>query len=1155
MSAPENKAASKVRKRTAQQIAAAAPAASVWVSANAGTGKTGVLVDRISRLLLAGVQPGRILCLTFTKSAAAEMAIRLSRLLSDWSAMPAETLKAELTALGETPVDDALVSRARRLFALTLEAPDGLRIRTIHSFCESLLGRFPLEARITPDFRVMDERSQRELQTEARDRMLAAADAAGASLTDALHALAGLVDEEGFAGLIGELDRHRARFRAAMRHFGGADGLTDEVYRTLGLEPGEGSADILRDAARIEPWQRESLERLIAAWTEGSPTNKSMAEKARAWLDMADEARPDAWREFHANIFLKVDGDPKADGTLLSKGAAARDSDALSVAYRLIERILAVADRLKAANAAAGTAALVRIGAALIDVYEDLKDTRGSLDYDDLIERTSALLMSPGGASWVHYKLDGGIEHVLVDEAQDTSRPQWQVIDEISSEFHAGAGRYEEIAERPRTVFAVGDEKQSIYSFQGAEPALFGAMKERFGTRVTGVGQDWRPVEMAESFRSVPAILDVVDAVFEDAEAAKGLSFGGGKIKHHSARQGQAGRVEVWPKEEPPENEDDGEPWDAPVDRKGVESPEAKVAGRIADTIKGWLDSGEMLPAQGRPIRPGDVLILVQKRRQFAELMVKALKERDIPVSGRDRMILTEQLAIQDLLAVARLALLPEDDLNTAVVLKGPFVELSEDRLFHLAHGRTGTLLGALRAKRDDNADHACAWDMISEWRNRADFMPPFEFFSELLGPDGGRAHLIAHLGIQASEPVDDFLAAALDFERDHVPSLQAFVHWMDTGASEVKRDLEQGRNEVRVMTVHGAKGLQAEIVFLADACTVPATQNLPAIRWLGGDGVPIWPGIKANETETLAAARERIRNAMLEEYRRLLYVALTRAKDRLYVTGFVGKRDAKETTWHEMVDRALRAKGRVETGPDGREHLIYETEQEATPDGGKAADDASADLPPLPSWALQPPPPEPTPTKPLSPSRPDGEEPPVRSPIDVEDRSRFKRGLLVHALLQTLPEIDADRREAAARSYLAAPAHGLDAAAIDAIAGEVMRVLTDPTLSAAFGPGSLAEVPVIATIPTAGEPRTISGQIDRLARVGDDILIVDFKTNRPPPTAPDAVSEVYLRQMAAYRAALRQIYPQAGIRAILLWTDGPGWMQLSDELLDLHAP
>ena len=1158
MTEPANTTMPKASNRTGPQISAAAPEASVWVSANAGTGKTRVLVDRISRLLLGGVAPERILCLTFTKAAAAEMANRLSALLSGWSAMGDEVLTLELRALGERDIDAALLTRAKQLFALTLEAPEGLRIRTIHSFCESLLGRFPLEAGIAPDFRVMDERDQRETQLDARDHMLNEAEAQGTALTDALAAIAGMVDEDGFASLIRELDGNRAKFRHALAVHGGADTLCDAVYRALGIAPGQTADDVIRQACDVNADDVAILERLCAAWDHGAPGNVTFATTVRAWLAMSVEARMLGWRNDIVKIFVTEKAEVRSEKRLVTKDADAFDpgAQALAVAYggRLIETL----DTLKAIDAAFSTQALIRIGAALNASYEDIKRHRGRLDYDDLIERASGLLNSPSGVSWVHYKLDGGIEHVLVDEAQDTSPEQWRVIEEVASDFFSGQSRFEETAEGPRTVFAVGDEKQSIYSFQGADPRKFGEMRAAFEDRVSGAGRVWLPVAMAESFRSAPAVLKVVDKVFENEDAARGLSFNDAKVRHVSARTGQAGAVELWPLEEPTEDDAKDEPWDAPLDHISANSAINRVVIRIADTIKGWLDKGEVLPAQGRPIKPGDILILLQKRKGVAEAMTAALKDRGVPVSGRDRMNLVDQLAVQDLIALGRLALLPEDDLNTATVLKGPLVGLSETDLYNVAYDRGDgvRLITALSRLRDTTPAYKAAWDKIATWRGRADFMPPFEFFAEALNGEGGRVALIRDLGPDAADTIDEFLSAALDFERDHVPSMEGFLHWLETGTTEVKRDLEQGRDEVRVMTVHGAKGLQAEIVFLADAGSVPASQNEDKIRWFEDDGVPVWPGHAGNETASLAALKEARRNATLEEYRRLLYVALTRAKDRLYVAGYTTKQAPKDLSWHGMVSGAMAEIGTTVDEADGRSRLVYAEPQTADApdgDGGIAAAESTGAT--LPDWAKVPPGPEPLPSTPLSPSRPDGTEPPVRSPLGGDNGQRFKRGLVVHALMQTLPELDPGARRQACQAFVARPVHGFDADAQAALTDEVMAVMENPALSAAFGPGARAEVPIAGVIDTQQGPRAVSGQIDRLVVTPDAVLIIDFKTNRPSPDRTEDVSETYLRQMATYRAALSGIFPSLPVRAILLWTDGPKWMELPDNMLAAHAP
>lgn len=1144
----------RIRKRTGAQISAARPEASVWVSANAGTGKTGVLVDRISRLLLDGVKPERILCLTFTKAAAAEMANRLTALLSSWSAMTDDDLKREMQALGDTDADAEKIARARRLFAETLEAPEGLRIRTIHSFCESLLGRFPIEAGITPDFRVMDDRGQREMQGLARDRVFNRAAADGSPLTEALRALAGLVDEDGLAGLVKELDGKRARFRHALLRFGGADGLAQAIAEALGLERDDREEDIVRAACSFNTAGEARLQRVADAWAQGAATNQTGAATLKAFLAAPVEKRMLAWPDF-VGLFLTQKEEPRAAKSILSKGALSADEGALPIALEIADEIVAVTQKLRAVRTLVATRALIAVCAELSESYEDVKERHGRLDYDDLIDRASMLLNAPdGGVSWVHYKLDGGIDHILVDEAQDTSPSQWKVIEEISDDFFAGVSRHEETSDAPRTMFAVGDEKQSIYSFQGADPEMFGGMEAVFKKRVEAVRRPWLTVEMAESFRSGQAVLQVVDKVFENPVCAEGLRFGDGEIHHVWARKGQAGRVELWPTEDPRDDDEKDIPWDAPVDYVGTETPLGRVAVRIAATIERMIKNGEVLPAQGRPCRPGDFLVLVQKRNRLAEMVVAELKNRNIDVAGRDRMILASQLAIRDLIALGRLALLPEDDLNTACVLKGPLVGLSEDELFALAYERKGTLLGALRARRDETPNFGAAWQRISNWRRRADMMPPFEFFSAVLDSDGGRRALLARLGPDAADPVEDFLGAAIDFEREHVPSLEGFLHWLETGEAEVKRDLEQGRNEVRVMTVHGAKGLQAEVVFLADACTVPAAQNEDRIGWID-DQLPLWPAHSGNATHLTEELKAQARAETLAEYRRLLYVALTRAKDRLYIAGYTSKRGGSDLTWHQMSEMALKEIGTPVIEADGRTCWVYETPQTEEPDGSAVSGTAAEAAADLPAWVRATAPAEPTPPAPLSPSRPDDEDPPVRSPLGTDDGSRFVRGRIVHALMQTLPELAPDAREAAAKTYLARPVFGLSDDDRTTTLAEVMAVLGDPTMSRVFGPDSRAEVPLSGTIDTKDGPRVVSGQIDRLALVGDDVLIVDFKTNRPPPTTPETTPPQYLRQMATYRAALEPVFPGKNIRCILLWTDGPNWMELPDDLLQGYAP
>ena len=1140
---------------TAAQLQAANPGESIWVSANAGTGKTWVLTNRIARLLIDGTPPSRILCLTFTKAAAAEMANRLSDRLGAWAAIEDTHLDAALEELfGRPPTMDEH-AKARRLFAETIEAPEGLRIRTIHSFCESLLGRFPLEAGVAPHFSVIDDRTAAELRTEARDRVLADTFAGKlVPMTRALDHLAGLVDENGFAEAMRELNAARGRFKAAIEDHSSIDALVEAGRRALGLAAAETRDTLLVAAVSAADLDGIALAAAADVLATGSKTDRERAKVLGDWLTALQEERVEAFSSVYFPLFVTQKNEPRAAASLITKKLAAQHPEAEAALLAEQARVLAVHERLKAAAIADATAALLPVGEALLSSYERLKDTRALMDYDDLIVKARRLMQTKGGISWVHYKLDGGLDHILVDEAQDTSPDQWDVIEALTDDFFAGEG----LGKVRRTVFAVGDEKQSIYSFQGADPACFRIMEERFGDRVKAAGLDWRSVEIGLSRRSAAVILKVVDAVFAQQDAADGLSWRNRAIRHGWTREGQGGLVELWPLVSS-EATTEQDPWDAPLDHVSAASPPARLASQIATRIRSWIDNGDLLESAGRPIRPDDIMILIRTRSAFAEEMVRALKLNNVPVAGRDRMVLTEHLAVMDLIALGRFTLLPDDDLNTATVLKGPFIEMDEDALFALAHCRDGTLWNALRARAAERPDFTTAAAILSRLLGAADYQPPYEFYASVLGADGGERSLLAHLGTEAREPVEEFLTLALQFERQHAPSMEGFLHWIEVGETEVKRDLEHGHGEVRVMTVHGAKGLQANIVFIADTCSPPRRQRDPKILWQQGhDGVPgfvLWQAFRDNEEAVSRALREATHREIEREYRRLLYVAMTRARDRLYIAGWKSERTSTESSWYEMIEAAVDDRWReveIENGEIGRR---LETPQTAPPDGATNGLPLEGMRASLPTWALSPATEETAQPQPLAPSQPDTDEPPVFSPLGDDGNARFKRGQLIHSLLQTLPGLEPAARDAVARRFLALAAHGLGVEQQEMIAREIACVLDDPAMAPLFGPDSLVEVPITGVVGEGCKAQVVAGQVDRLVIGDDQLTVIDYKTNRPPPQTEQEVAPVYLRQMAAYRDVLRCIYPKHRVKTVLLWTDGPQVMTLSDAILDTASP
>ena len=1132
-------ASGKARTRSEKQLTAAEPQFSVWVGASAGSGKTSVLSDRVLRLLLLdGAKPERLLCLTFTKAAAAEMKTRVMGELAHWAASDDAEIDDSLSKLlGRRVASDECV-RARRLFARALDAPGGLKIQTIHGFCQSLLGRFPLEANVVPYFDLAEERVADELMAEARARVLKAAEAGG-PLADALAIATARAGEERFEMLVDALARERGRLMRLVQDHG-VDGAVGQIFARHGADPTTVPGDLLAEATGDKALDLPALRRACDALTRGSVTDQKRGAVLSRFL--AEPKRRLAMFDDYRLVFLK-----KTDGqihtNLATKSAEAHDPGIKATMRTEAERVLALDGRLKALAVARSTAALVRLAVSVVETYGRLKDERALLDYDDLILRTRDLLSMEGVAPWVLFKLDGGLDHILIDEAQDTNPDQWHVIERLAEEFFAGSGA----REVERTVFAVGDYKQSIYGFQRADPNEFQRMRLHFALRVGGANREWREVQLETSFRSTPAVLSFVDEVFAKPGARTGVSPEGAEIRHVPHRKGTAGLVELWPLVEPADRTELA-PWSPPVDQREGDDPETRLARVIARRIHEWVDQKELLPARGRAIRPGDVMVLVRRRGTFLDALVKALKQLQVPVAGADRILLTDQLAVMDLMALGHALLLPSDDLTLATVLKGPLIGLSEDQLFRLAHGRDGSLWRRLAQLREEDAAFARAHDLIADLLARVDLMPPFALFAYVLGPLGGRRAIQSRLGPEALDALEEFLNAVLAHERVHPPSLQGFLHWLALAAEDIKRDLEHGvRDEVRVMTVHGAKGLQAPIVILPD--TVAPFRDDPGVLWTE-DGLPVWCP-RAEEADAVAArARAAARTRAEEEHRRLLYVAMTRAEDRLYIGGWRNSdRRTGSASWYDLVSAAVEALPGVEPVVE-RPARRYVTAQDAPVEPPKPAAAAAA-TPGLPDWTRKAPRPEPTPPRPLAPSRPEDPEPPVRSPLIVDDALRFRRGRLIHRLLQSLPDLEPEARPAAARRWLGRPGQGLTPAEVATLLAETLAILEDPALRPLFGPGSRPEVPITGVV----GPHVVSGQVDRLVALEGRVLVVDYKTNRPAPTDVARVAPLYLRQMAAYRAVLTQIYPGRTVECLLLWTETPRLMALPDALLERYKP
>ena len=1122
----------------AEQAAGAVPTDSAWMSASAGTGKTQVLTARILRLLLGGASPERILALTFTKAGAAEMQTRLFERLAGWVAAGDNALKSDLAAIN-AGTDPDTVALARQLFARTLDARGGLQIQTIHGFAQSLLASFPVEAGIAPGFTALDDRSAVALRGQVLAESIEAV--SGGAGDDAefiadVGALSVASGETRLAQIAGTLIAHYPAIRA----LGAPAGFEPKLRRAFGL-PTAGTADaVMADA--VAAIDEAGLRALAAAHQRsGVATALTFADHILGWLGCSPANRvaylSDLCRAFHT-----ATGEPLK--TLVFGGKKADPADA-ALAKALCEQVTAAVAVRRALDAVEVAARHLRVAARLGAAYAEHKHRAGVIDYDDMIARAAALLTGEAGAAaWVRFKLDRRIDHLLVDEAQDTNAAQWDIVGALTDEFFAGVGA----RDVPRTLFVVGDFKQAIFSFQGSEPTIFRDKQETFRGLARDAQLEWRDPELTRSFRSVPAILEVVNAVVDDLGHA---AFGAREpIPPHIAHRADLiGRATLWrplvAAADEADDDDGGDaPWLPPVQRR--------MAHKLARQIAAWLDPATALdlPARGRACRPEDILVLVRSRGEFVGPLVAALHDLRVPVAGVDRLRLTAPLAVQDCLALIRFALQPDDDLTCAALLTSPFIGLDDDALFALAHGRRGTLWSAVRDAR------GWAAEFLSAVLALADFAAPYEFLEQILsGPLGGRARLLARLGEEARDQLGALLGEALAFEAANAPSLQGFLAWIEADDIDLKRDPDAPVDAVRIMTVHGAKGLQAPVVVLADATRAPSADRDGHVM-LGldpGDApVPVFHGGKAGKLGRVASEGEAVAQAAREEHWRLLYVALTRAEDLLFVGGALGVRDkgvVPPDSWYAAVERAMIATWDMPAEDDAAwgSVRVHRAGTRTVAEPPRPAPPAAAAVP---DWARTPAPVEARPPRPLSPSAIAADDI-AQPPPGPAAAAAARRGQLLHTMFERLPAVAPADRAAAAAAWLARSAADLDGAARAALAATALGIIGDLAFADVFGPDSLAEAPVAATV---GD-RVIAGTVDRLLVTADRVRVVDFKTGSAVPATAAEVAPYHLRQMAAYAAALGVVFPGRRIEAALLYTHAARLIALPADLLAAHAP
>jgi len=1163
-----------------RQHQAADPTQNVWVNASAGTGKTKVLTDRVLRLLLPHADgtghtaPQNILCITFTKAGASEMIARVMRILSQWSVMPDQDLACTLEKLLGRTASLKQMTAAKQLFATIVDLPGGLNITTIHAFCQSVLGRFTIESGLSPNFQLIEGAEAQKLVTTVRHALIndflagdLDAETAAAFTFLSKHKNAGQVQQ-----LITAIIRQRHKILSQ-----GTDVAAVRIH--LNIAEGESEERIFTAFFDDGVFPKPKIEQLAMAFANGSKTNQKHAETLEKFCTASAEDRR-TYLHAYSTIFLNKDGDLPSERAV-SKGAQAYNPNALPLFHEEGRRLQRYQDRLARYRLYESTRYLITIARDIVARFETVKQNRNVIDYDDLIHLTHRLF-SGASKDWVLFKLDYQIDHILVDEAQDTSPEQWQIIKSLSEEFFSGETHRNDNTDTPRTLFVVGDSKQSIYSFQGADSDTYRDVQSHMQDLITRAGQSYHNIPMDTSFRTVDAVLSYVDTVFAADDLRYALT--GQKdhpITHIISRAGHPGRVELWPVYKEPKREDKP-PWTLPIFVQDHQDVQAVLANRIAATIRQWLDEGTVLPSVGRAAQAGDVMILVRRREALFDHMIRALKRYHIPVSGADRLVVSDYIAVEDLLAVLSFAYLPEDDLTLACILKSPLVGLTDAEIEDIAYPRgSHSLWQALRNEdndRNDEGGHNTKMRDVTAWlsplipliRSKSVFQALTHILNTPTPNQGmtGWQAFFARLGMDAQDPLEEVLNVALNYDReDQGAGIQGFIAMMHNNRSDIKREQDSGHDQVRIMTVHASKGLQAPIVICPDTTTLP-NERLRAEEgfiWVDHDveqktnqkQLPLWPSSKNTYCDVVQDYKSHAADKAYAEYCRLFYVAMTRAEDRLIICGTLNKiqNDITEKSWYGLARAAIdNMSFQQNLWPhdsdycldDDAQCVIYETGEGQNDSDHPLAREADTTIT-IPDWATAFYDTQEKAAHIVKPSQ-DLEEMDDQesySPLQRMDNDyRFRRGNVTHTLLQYLPDIAVADRENAAQTYLNTHANDLSGDIRQSIMAEVMAILSAPDFAPYFGEGSMAEVPVSGRI-EGNDGQIISGQIDRLLVTESDVWIVDFKSNRPPPQDVKNVPDIYKRQLAAYRALMAQIYPSHNIHCALLWTDGPYMMEL----------
>ncbi|HSQ98164.1 MAG TPA: double-strand break repair helicase AddA [Rickettsiales bacterium] len=1099
-----------------KQSIASNPEYSIWTSASAGSGKTTVLVKRLLRMLLSGIQPSKILCITFTNTGAVEMRNRINSRLARWLSLDDKELEEEIVSLeGDYTNINEKVKRARTLFAKILDYSNDFKILTIHSFCQQIIKRFPLEANIIPNFKIADEIASSELLLQAKDELLKINNP---EVKEAVKYVFTYVNEDQFINLLQQTIGQKDNLLYLKSKFNTTEGVINEIRKSFDLK--------LED--NIEALENDFLSKLDLSIFNDELINDIENIGKQTDLKFIRFFK----KEFNLNeyILLFLTQENKMRTKVLT-------NDVIKNFPQLTDfsefEALRVFDFIEKRNNLINfefTANFLRLVYCIFDIYSALKKDAGYLDYSDLIFETDRLLNDSkyknlNGenpySNWINYKLDEGIDHLLIDEAQDTSPIQWDIVRSITEEFFSGYGQKENLN---RTIFVVGDEKQSIFSFQGADPSNFHLILKEYEKKINDCGKKFENIFLETSFRSLKSILSITDEIFKEPFRKNAISKLQNIIKHNIVRQDGLGKVEIWPLVEndikKPEKTEEIPNWEINYLEEIELTNKQKLAETISKEVNTWFQKGKIIFSRKdrvfRPLKYSDIMILVKKRdKDFINYLIRQFNKYNIPTMGNDRFNLSESIISQDIISLCKFVLFNEDDLNLANIIKSPILSMTEGDLYKLC-----------KYKNENNCSlwsALCNNEFLNDLIEKSQILTPYEFLFYLFETKNIRKKFKERFLYLADEVLNEILNIANDYEKNHNnATLLSFIEFLEKSDLEIKRDMDQSANEIKIITVHSSKGMESPIIILPDTNhTLGQIQKIDSVLDYKIDGcdftLPILTKEKTIFTENLV--KERIKKDAEEEYLRLLYVAITRAENELYVCD-CKKKSINENCWYEILRQSINnTNPKTRKSENFKEDILYIGDEDKFDNSQKTEinsieiqDEINSIIPII----LQ--------------SKDSKEESKIINPSlyyaeniiskPHEESINIQKGKLVHKLLEILPE--AKEKEKIADIYLKNSQYKNE------IKDTVFNILDK--FKHLFEKNSKAEVAVFGKIGND----IISGQIDRLTITEDKVFIIDYKnTNYLPKQVP----EKYKKQLELYKILLEKIYPDKIIECYILWT------------------